>query len=242
MHGDLGYSLTSGKPISTELGKRVALTLHLAILALCLALLLAIPAGMLSAIWPDTVTDYTGRLCAIIGLSLPDFLLATVTITGMALWWHWKPPMGFEPIWVNPMKCLEQLFIPALIIGARLSAVLMRMTRSALLEVLHEDYVRTARAKGLREPVIMLKHALKNACMPVVPLIGPQFSVLLGGAVIVEVIFLLPGVGPLTLDAVMLRDYTTVQGVVLFFATVMVGINLLVDVSYAWFDPRMRYR
>jgi peptide/nickel transport system permease protein len=160
----------------------------------------------------------------------------------MAIWWHWMPPMGFEPVWVDPVKCLEQLFIPALIIGARLSAVLMRMTRSALLEVLREDYVRTARAKGLREHVIILKHALKNACIPVVTLIGQQFSVLLGGAVIVEVIFLLPGVGSLTLDAVMLRDYTMVQGAVMFFATVMVGINLLVDVSYAWFDPRIRYR
>jgi peptide/nickel transport system permease protein len=242
LHGDLGRSLTSRKPVSEELGKRVTLTFHLAILALSVALLIAIPIGIMSAVWQDTVTDYMGRLCAIIGLSFPDFWMATVLITFMAIWWHWMPPMGFEPIWTDPVKCLEQLFIPALIIGARLSAVLMRMTRSALLEVLHEDYVRTARAKGLRERVIILKHALKNACIPVVTLIGQQFSVLLGGAVIVETIFLLPGVGSLTLDAVMLRDYTMVQGTVLFFATVMVGINVLVDVSYAWFDPRIRYR
>jgi len=242
LHGDLGHSLTSRKPVSAELGKRVALTLHLTILALCVAMLMAIPMGIMSAVWQDTVADYTGRLGAILGLSLPDFWLATVIITFMAIWWHWMPPMGFEPIWVDPLKCLEQLCIPALIIGVRLSAVLMRITRSTLLEVLRADYVRTARAKGLREHVIVLKHALKNVYLPVVTLIGQQFSVLLGGAVIVEVIFLLPGVGTLTLDAVMLRDYTMMQGAVMFFAIVMVGINVLVDVSYAWFDPRMRYR
>jgi peptide/nickel transport system permease protein len=149
--------------------------------------------------------------------------------------------MGFEPIWVDPLKCFLQFIIPAFIVGARLSAVLMRMTRSSLLEVLREDYIRTARAKGVRERLVILRHAFKNACIPVVTIIGQQFSVLLGGAVIVEVIFLLPGVGSMTLDAVMLRDYTMVQGAVMFFATVMVGMNLLVDISYAWFDPRIRY-
>jgi peptide/nickel transport system permease protein len=242
LHGDLGHSLTSRKPVSEELGKRVTLTFHLTILALCVALCMAVPVGIISAVWQDTVADYVGRLCALVGLSLPDFWLATVVITGMALWWHWMPPMGFEPIWVDPVQCLEQLYIPALIIGARLSAVLMRMTRSALLKVLREDYVRTARAKGLHERVIILKHALQNACIPVVTIIGQQFSVLLGGTVIVEVIFLLPGIGSLTLDAAMLRDYTMVQGAAMFFATVIVGINVLVDVSYAWLDPRLRYR
>ncbi|MBM3222964.1 MAG: ABC transporter permease [Candidatus Tectomicrobia bacterium] len=242
LHGDLGKSLTSRKPVSQELGKRVALTFHLALMALLVALLIAIPIGIASAVWQDTVTDYIGRMFAILGLSFPDFWMATVAITFMAIWWHWMPPMGFEPVWIEPLKCVEQLCIPAVIIGARLSAVLMRMTRSALLEVLREDYIRTARAKGLRERAIIIKHGLKNACIPVVTLIGQQFSVLLGGAVIVEVIFLLPGVGSLTLDAVMLRDYTVVQGAVMFFATVMVGMNLLVDVSYAWFDPRIRYR
>jgi peptide/nickel transport system permease protein len=242
LHGDLGRSLASRKPVSEELGKRVTLTFHLTFLALCLALFMAVPVGIMSAVWQDTVADYVGRLCAMIGLSLPDFWLATVIITFMAIWWHWMPPMGFEPIWVDPVQCLKQLGIPALIIGARLSAVLMRMTRSALLAVLREDYVRTARAKGLRERTIILKHALKNAWIPVLTIIGQQFSVLLGGAVIVEVIFLLPGVGSLTLDAAMLRDYTMVQGAVMFFATVTVGINVLVDVSYAWFDPRLRDR
>jgi peptide/nickel transport system permease protein len=241
MRGDLGRSLTSRRAVSEELGKRVLVTFHLAIMALLVALGIAIPIGILSAVQRDTVMDYIGRLCAIAGLSFPDFWLATVAITFMAIWWHWMPPMGFEPIWAEPLKCFLQLIIPALIIGARLSAVLMRMTRSSLLEVLREDYIRTARAKGLHEPLVILRHAFKNACIPVVTIIGQQFSVLLGGAVIVEVIFLLPGVGSMTLDAVMLRDYTMVQGTVMFFATVMVGMNLLVDISYAWFDPRIRY-
>jgi peptide/nickel transport system permease protein len=151
------------------------------------------------------------------------------------------PPIGFAPIWVDPARNLSQMLLPALIIGARLAAVSMRMTRSSLLEVLRQDYIRTAWAKGLRERVVMAKHAFKNALIPVVTIVGQQFSVLLGGTVIVEFIFLQPGVGSLMLDAVVLRDYTMIQGAVLFFATVTIVMNLLVDVSYAWLDPRIRY-
>jgi peptide/nickel transport system permease protein len=241
LRGDLGHSLTSRKPVKQELLKRVSLTVHLAIMALCIALLIAIPIGIVAAVRQDTLVDYIGRVFAIMGLSLPDFWLATVIITFLAIWFQWMPPMGFEPIWVDPTQNLTQLLIPAAIIGTRLAAVSMRMTRSALLEVLRQDYIRTAWAKGLRESVIIIRHALKNAFIPVVTIVGQQFSVLLGGTVIVEFIFLLPGVGSLTLDAVLLRDYTLVQGAVLFFATVMVGMNLLVDLTYAWFDPRIRY-
>src|SRR5262249_44675617 len=172
----------------------------------------------------------------------PDFWLATVVITFLAIWVQWIPPVGFAPLWEDPARCLGQLTIPALIIGARLAAVSMRMTRSSLLEVLRQDYIRTARAKGARERAVIVRHALKNAFIPVVTVIGQQFSVLLGGTVIVEVIFLQPGVGSLMLDAVLLRDYTLVQGAVLFFAAVIVMTNLLVDLSYAWLDPRIRYR
>ncbi|HXH11772.1 MAG TPA: ABC transporter permease [Alphaproteobacteria bacterium] len=241
LRGDLGRSLVSRKPVAEELSKRLILTFHLAVMSLVIALLIALPIGILSAVRQDTVVDYLGRLFAILGLSLPDFWLATVTITFLAIWFQWMPPMGFEPIWVDPLKNLTQLAIPALIIGARLAAVSMRMTRSSLLEVLRQDYIRTAWAKGLREQVIIVRHALKNAMIPVVTIIGQQFSVLLGGTVIVEFIFLQPGVGSLILDAVLLRDYTLVQGTVMFFATVMVGMNLLVDLTYAWFDPRIRY-
>jgi peptide/nickel transport system permease protein len=242
LHGNLGHSLTSRKPVSAELGQRMTLTLHLALLALCVALLSAIPVGLVLALRHDTGLDYGGKMLAMLGLSCPDFWLATVLITGLALWWRWTPSIAFEPIWIDPVQCLARLVIPALIIGARLSAVLMRMTRAALLTVLREDYIRTARAKGLGEGVIVLQHALKNAGLPVVISLGQHFSVLLGGAVIVEVIFRLPGMGSLTLDAVMLRDYTMVQGAVMFFATIIVALRLLVDVSAAWLDPRLRYR
>jgi peptide/nickel transport system permease protein len=241
LRGDLGYSLTSRRPVLQELLKRISLTSHLAIMSLAIALLIALPVGVLSAVRQDTVADYIGRLLAILGLSLPDFWLATVVITFLAIWFQWIPPIGFAPIWVDPARNLSQLLLPALIIGVRLAAVSMRMTRSSLLEVLRQDYIRTAWAKGLQERVVIVKHAFKNAFIPVVTIVGQQFSVLLGGTVIVEFIFLQPGVGSLMLDAVVLRDYTLIQGAVMFFAVVTVVMNLLVDLSYAWLDPRIRY-
>jgi peptide/nickel transport system permease protein len=242
LQGDLGRSLTSRRPVTQELLKRISLTCHLAVLSMGIALLMALPIGILSAVRQDTTTDYVGRFIAVLGLSLPDFWLATVAITFLAIWVGWIPPIGFAPIWVDPGRSLSQLLIPASIIGARLAAVSMRMTRSSLLEVLRQDYIRTARAKGRRERGVILAHALKNALVPVITVVGQQFSVLLGGTVIVEVIFLQPGVGSLLLDAVQLRDYTMIQGAVLFFAAVIVVMNLLVDMSYAWLDPRIRYR
>ena len=160
----------------------------------------------------------------------------------MTIFFQWFPPRGFDPIWIDPWKNLQQLFIPALIIGSRFSAVVMRMTRSSLLEVLREDYIRTAWSKGLSEKVVIFRHALKNCFIPVITIVGQQFSILIGGTVIVEFAFLLPGLGSMTLDAVMLRDYTVIQGTVLFFATVMVLMNLIVDLTYSWFDPRIRYQ
>ena len=242
VHGDLGRSLITRRPVTQELLKRINLTSHLAVMSVIVAMLIALPIGVLSAVKQDTTSDYVGRFFAILGLSLPDFWLATVVITFLAIWVQWIPPIGFAPLWEDPARCLSQLLIPALIIGARLAAVSMRMTRSSLLEVLRQDYIRTARAKGTRERAVIVRHALKNAFIPVVTVIGQQFSVLLGGTVIVEFIFLQPGVGSLMLDAVLLRDYTLIQGAVLFFATVIVVTNLLVDLSYAWLDPRIRYR
>jgi peptide/nickel transport system permease protein len=242
VHGDLGRSLITRRPVTQELLKRINLTSHLAVMSVMVAMLIALPIGVLSAVKQDTTSDYVGRFFAILGLSLPDFWLATVVITFLAIWVQWIPPIGFAPLWEDPARCLSQLLIPALIIGARLAAVSMRMTRSSLLEVLRQDYIRTARAKGMRERTVIARHALKNALIPVVTVIGQQFSVLLGGTVIVEFIFLQPGVGSLMLDAVLLRDYTLIQGAVLFFAAVIVVTNLLVDLSYAWLDPRIRYR
>ena len=242
LHGDLGRSLITRRSVTSELGKRINLTSHLAVMSIIVAMLIALPIGVLSAVKQDTASDYLARFFAILGLSLPDFWLATVVITVLAIWVQWMPPVGFAPLWEDPVRCLGQLAIPALIIGARLAAVSMRMTRSSLLEVLRQDYIRTARAKGTRERAVIVRHALKNAFIPVVTVIGQQFSVLLGGTVIVEFIFLQPGVGSLMLDAVLLRDYTLIQGAVLFFAAVIVAMNLLVDLSYAWLDPRIRYR
>jgi len=242
VRGDLGRSLVTRRPVTQELLKRVSLTSHLALMSMLVALLIALPIGVLSAVRQDTTGDYVGRVFAVLGLSLPDFWLATVTITFLAIWFQWIPPIGFAPIWEDPARNLSQLLIPALIIGARLAAVSMRMTRSSLLEELRQDYIVTARAKGNRERAVILRHAMKNAFIPVVTIIGQQFSVLLGGTVIVEFIFLQPGVGSLILDAVLLRDYTLIQGAVLFFATVIVTMNLLVDLSYTWLDPRIRYR
>jgi len=242
LHGDLGRSLITRRSVTSELGKRINLTSHLAVMSIIVAMLIALPVGVLSAVKQDTASDYIARFFAVLGLSLPDFWLATVVITFLAIWVQWIPPIGFAPLWEDPARCLGQLLIPALIIGARLAAVSMRMTRSSLLEVLRQDYIRTARAKGTREQAVIVRHALKNAFIPVVTVIGQQFSVLLGGTVIVEFIFLQPGVGSLMLDAVLLRDYTLIQGAVLFFATVIVVTNLFVDLSYAWLDPRIRYR
>ncbi len=241
LHADLGKSLVTRRSVAEELSNRVVLTLHLAIMAMIVGLVIAIPIGIISAVRQDTPADYGGRLFAILGLSLPDFWMAVVVITFMTIVFQWFPPRGFEPIWIDPWKNIQQLFLPALIIGSRFSAVVMRMTRSSLLEVLREDYIRTAWAKGMGERTVIVRHALKNALIPVVTVIGQQFSLLIGGTVIVEFVFLLPGVGSLTLDAVFLRDYTMIQGAVLFFATVMVFMNLLVDLSYAWFDPRIRF-
>ena len=241
LRGDLGDSLLSGRPVKDELGDRVWLTLHLAILSLAIALVIAIPIGILAAIRQDTLADYSGRMFSILGLSLPDFWTGVVAILVLSLWFHWLPPRGFEEIWVDPIKVFQQLGIPALIIGFRFSAIIMRMTRSSMLEVLREDYIRTAWSKGLSEQRVIIGHALKNSFIPVITLLGQQFSILLGGTVIIETIFLLPGVGNMTLDAVIFRDYTLVQGAVLFFGGIMVLMNLLVDISYAWFDPRIRY-
>mgnify|MGYP003313335797 FL=1 len=242
IRGDLGDSLISHQPVREELSKRINLTLHLAIMSVVVGMIIAIPVGILSAVRQGTVADYAGRLFSILGLSLPDFWIAVVVITGMTIFFQWFPPRGFDPIWIDPWKNLQQLFIPALIIGSRFSAVVMRMTRSSLLEVLREDYIRTAWSKGLSEKIVIFRHALKNCFIPVITIVGQQFSILIGGTVIVEFAFLLPGLGSMTLDAVMLRDYTVIQGTVLFFATVMVLMNLLVDLTYSWFDPRIRYQ
>ena len=239
--GDWGQALISHQDVWHEIKIRIPLTVELTVLATSFAILLALPMGIISAMKQDTPIDYFLRITSIGWLSLPSFWIATMLIVFPAKWWGYSPPVGYVDIWEDPLKNLEQLYLPAFSLGLALSASLTRITRSSMLEVLRQDYIRTARAKGLKDRVVVIKHAMKNAMIPVVTLFGLQVGVLFGGTVVLEGIFSLPGLGFLTFQAVTVKDYTQVQGVVLFFATVLVSINLLVDLSYAWFDPRIRY-
>jgi len=237
-----GDSLFTGEPITTSLRKAVPVTIELATLAMVLGIVIAVPIGVISATRQDTTADYAGRVVAVSGLSIPDFWLGTLVITFAALWFHWIPPIGYTSLWVDPWRNLQQFLLPAAVLGFRLAAATMRMTRSTVLEVLREDYVRTAWAKGLAGRMVVYKHALKNALIPVVTIIGGQLGVLLAGTVVVETIFALPGMGRLTVEAILFRDYPVVQTNVMLVAGTLVTLNLLVDLSYAWLDPRIRYR
>jgi len=236
-----GDSIFTNEPIPVALKKAIPVTLELAILAMVLGLVIAIPIGVLSATHQDRLSDYVGRVVAVSGLSMPEFWLGTLVITFAAIWFHWMPPIGYVSFWESPWKNLQQFLVPAAILGFRLSAATMRMTRSTVLEVLREDYVRTAWAKGLAGKIVVYKHALKNALIPVVTIVGGQLGVLLAGTVVVETIFALPGMGRLTVEAILYRDYPVVQTNVMLVAGTLVTLNLLVDMTYAWLDPRIRY-
>ena len=223
------------------MSERIPLTLELTMLSTLFALILAIPIGVISAVKQDSAADYGLRFLAIGWLSVPAFWLGTMLIIFPAKWWHYSTPVGYANIWEDPFKNLEQLYLPAIALGVALSASLARVVRSSMLEVLRQDYIRTARAKGLRERGVVVRHAFRNAMIPVTTLFGLQVGVLFGGTVVLESIFALPGLGGFTLAAVRAKDYSQVQAVVLLFATVLVSINLLVDLSYAWIDPRIRY-
>jgi peptide/nickel transport system permease protein len=238
---DPGYSIFTNEPIAVALKKSIPVTLELATLALILGLVIAIPVGVLSATRQDTAPDYMGRIIAMSGLSLPDFWLGTLVITFAAIWFRWIPPLGYASFWEAPLTNLQQFLLPAAVLGFRLSAATMRMTRSTVLEVLREDYVRTAWAKGLGGRIVVYKHALKNALIPVVTIVGGQLGTLLAGTVIVETIFALPGMGRLTVEAILFRDYPVVQTNVMLVAATLVTLNLMVDLTYAWLDPRIRY-
>jgi peptide/nickel transport system permease protein len=237
-----GHSIFTNEPIPVALKKAIPVTLELAALALTLGLLIAIPIGVLSATRQDKPEDYAGRVVAVSGLSIPDFWLGTLVITFAAIWFRWIPPIGYASLWDDPLRNLQQFLLPAAVLGFRLSAATMRMTRSTVLEVLREDYVRTAWAKGLAGRVVVYKHALKNALIPVVTIVGGQLGVLLAGTFVVETIFALPGMGRLTVEAILYRDYPIVQTNIMLVAATLVTLNLVVDLTYAWLDPRIRYR
>jgi peptide/nickel transport system permease protein len=238
---DFGNSYWTRQPVVEELKRRYPMTANLAILSLLLGTLIAIPIGVLSAVHQDTLIDYAARVFVIAGLSIPNFWLSILLILGLVHYFSWLPPLDYAPFWVDPWLNLKQLIFPALITGYRLSAVGARMTRSSLLEVLRDDFVRTARAKGLREQTVIFRHALRNALLPVITIIGVELLVLFGGLVVVETVFTIPGIGRFLVDAILHRDYPSIQALVFVFAVFVVGVNLLVDLTYAILDPRIRY-
>lgn len=241
VQGELGRSIRTNQPVMDAIRQRAPVTLSLAMAALLVALAIGLPAGILAALRRNSVVDLVATLVAIAGVSLPSFWLAILLILVFSVALGWLPPLG----WVSPGRDLvawaQSLVLPAVTLGVAIAAVVMRMTRASLLEVLELEYVRTARAKGLAEHWVVLGHALQNALIPVVTVVGLQAGALLGGAVITETIFALPGVGRLLVDAIFQRDFPIVQGVVLFLAVNFLLVNLLVDLAYAWLDPRIRY-
>ena len=240
-HGTFGESLMGGWRVEERIFDRLPVTIELGIMAIVIGLLIALPVGIYSAIRQDTAADYVGRSIAIIGLATPNFWLALMVMIYPAIWWGWSPPMEWVPFTEDPLGNLGMLLIPSLILGTAASAATMRMARTMMLEVLRQDYIRTAWSKGLNERVVVLRHAVKNALIPVVTLIGLQLPILVGGTVIIENIFNLPGLGRLMLTALNNRDYPVVSGVNLVFATAVVGINLMIDLIYPYLDPRVRY-
>ena len=240
-HGDLGQSLWTGHSVVDEIEIRLPLSLELAVIATLLAVVIALPLGVVAAVKQDTWVDYAIRVFSIGGLSLPSFWIGLLMVLFTITVFNWAPPLVFTPIAEDPIANLAGLILPAIAIGYRYSAVSMRMTRSTVLEVLREDYVRTARAKGVRESVVVMRHALRNALLPVVTVISLEFAFLIGGLVVTEQVFNLNGIGKLLVDAVAHRDYTLIQSLVLLLAAVFVIVNFAVDMIYVVLDPRIRY-
>jgi peptide/nickel transport system permease protein len=244
---DYGDSMWTGRPITHEIGLRFELSLQIALMATAVSILIAIPLGTLSAVYQNTWIDMVVRTVSIAGIAIPSFwlgiliIMAILSVSETLTGTRWSPPIEYVPIWENPGYNLSMLIWPALATGYRYSAVATRMTRSSLLEVLREDYVRTARAKGLMEKLIINRHALGNALLPVITIIGIEFAFLMGGLVVTEQVFNLNGLGRLLVQAVTLNDYTLTQAIVMIIVLVFVFTNFLVDILYAWLDPRIRY-
>ena len=240
-HGTLGQSLFSRELVEQAILERLPVTLELGFMAIFIGLVIALPVGIYSAIRQDTAADYVGRSVAIVGLATPNFWLGIMVMIYPAIWWGWAPPLELVAFTEDPLGNLAVFLIPSLILGTAAAAATMRMTRTMMLEVLRQDFIRTAWAKGLKERAVVIRHAVKNALIPVVSLIGLQLPILVGGAVIMENIFNLPGLGRLLLTALNDRDYPMVSGINLFFATGVVVINLMIDLVYGILDPRVRY-
>jgi peptide/nickel transport system permease protein len=240
--GDFGRSLWQNTPVRELLGARLPVTFQLGFMAMIIALCIALPIGIYSAIRQDSAGDYLTRSFSILMLAVPSFWMGTMVMVFPSIWWGWSPQVKFVAFTEDPLQNLKQMILPAIILGTALSAITMRLTRTMMLEVLRQDYIRTAWAKGLSERLVVIRHALRNALIPVVTLIGLQAPILIGGAVIVEQIFVIPGMGLLLLDAISQRDYPIITGVSLVIGLCVMLINLAVDLSYGLLDPKVRYR
>ena len=241
LHGDLGLSLVSRTPVANEIMRRIPISAELAAIAVLVAVFIGVPLGLAAAVRRDTWIDYVARLASVVWLSVPSFVIATSVVMLPAMWWGYSAPLGFVSLTGDPIQNLEKFIPAAFALGALLSGIITRLTRAVMLETLREDYVRTARAKGLANRAVVVRHAMKNALIPVITIAGDQFATLLGGTVIIERIYGIPGLGTLALQALNDKDYTILQGVTLFFAAAFVVVNLLVDITYGLFDPRIRY-
>jgi peptide/nickel transport system permease protein len=237
---DFGKSMWSGETVLSEIARRFPLTLQLALMTTLITVAISIPVGVICAIRQDSAKDYVLRVFAISGLSLPSFWIGILIIMALVAAFRWAPPLGYVNIWEDPSKNMQILIWPAIAVGFRQAAIQARMSRSCMLEVLRQDYIRTAWAKGLREKTVVIRHALKNALLPVITIIGVEFAFLFGGLVVTEAVFTLPGVGRYLVDAIHHRDYTVIQAIVLIMAVIVSVANLAVDIIYGWVDPRVR--
>jgi peptide/nickel transport system permease protein len=240
--GDFGISyFYEGDKVFDDVKDRIPVTMQLGLMSLLLAGIVAVPMGVISALKQDTIGDYATRVITIAGIALPNFWVAVMMIYFLVLIFNWAPPLAYVPPWEDPWVNLQQLIFPAIALGTSNMAFIARITRSAMLEVLHEDYIRTARAKGLKEGTVIFRHGLRNALLPVVTLSGYEFGRLISGTVIIEVIFLVPGMGRLLITSIFHRDFPMIQAVIVLIAVLVLVTNLLMDLTYAWLNPRIRY-
>jgi len=238
---DLGTSMWTGRPVAEEIGVRLGLTLQVAVMAAIISILIAVPLGTLSALFRDTWIDYLVRLFTIAGLAVPAFWLGMLIILGLLALFHWSPPVTYTPFWQSPLENLSQLIWPALAVGYRYAAVVARMVRSSIIEVMKEDYIRTARAKGVFERLVVARHAMRNALLPAITVAGLEFAFLIGGLVVTEQVFNLNGIGRLFVEAVSRSDFILIQALVMLLALVFVTMNLVIDMLYGVLDPRVRH-
>ncbi len=241
VQGDFGDSLWFKAPVMEELAERIPVTLELTVVSMLIAVVFAVPLGIISALKPESWIDYAARVFTLVGISMPVFLVGILIILFLVHIFDWLPPLGYKPIWVDPGANLQQIIFPAITLALYEMAFVARVTRSAMMEIIREDYMRTARSKGLSESVVVFRHGLKNALLPVLTTSGWIFARLFGGTVIIETIFLVPGMGRILIESIFQRDYTMIQAEIVIIAMFIVTINLVVDLLYGLLDPRIRY-